>query len=65
MSEETKERIAGWMEAESHLKEIRMRYTEIGRAGMLALRMSIDPLLVRFENGERTDELHAAMMALE
>ena len=54
-----------WEKAEKHLKEIRGMYTDIGGAGMLALSMTINPLLVRFEKGERTEELHNSIMALE
>jgi len=54
-----------WEEAEKHLKEVRRQYTDIGIAGMPALQISINPLLVRYENGERTEELYESIIALE
>jgi hypothetical protein len=54
-----------WEEAKNHLNEIRLEYTEIGSSGLLALFLSIDPLLRRYEKGERTQELYDSIMALE
>jgi len=54
-----------WEQAEKHLKEVRRQYTEIGIAGMPALQISINPLLIRYENGERTDDLYKSIMACE
>jgi hypothetical protein len=54
-----------WKAAETRLREIRQAYVDAGRAGLLGLRGTLDPLMVRFERGERTAELHAAMMAVE
>jgi hypothetical protein len=54
-----------WAEAKSHIDEIRRLYFSIGVAGIPALRMVIDPLLIRFENGERTDDLFDDIMKLE
>ena len=54
-----------WQKAEDHLKDIRKRYTEIGVSGLPALYITLNPLLIRFENDERTEELHDAIMKLE
>lgn len=54
-----------WEEATNHLKEIRQQYTDIGGAGVPALTITINPLLIRFERGERTPELHREIMRLE
>lgn len=54
-----------WKRAEEYLKEVRRQYCEIGMAGIPGLRISIDPLLVRFERGERTQELHSEIMGLK
>ena len=54
-----------WIKAENYLKEVRMQYTQIGFAGMPALQITINPLLVRFEKGERTQELYDSIMSLE
>ena len=54
-----------WKKAEDHLKDIRKRYTEIGVSGMPALQVVINPLLIRFENGERTKELYNEILKLE
>lgn len=54
-----------WSKAENHLKDIRIGYTEIGVAGLPALQIGVNPLLVRFENGERTEDLFESIMSLE
>ena len=54
-----------WDEAEKHLNDIRQIYTGIGMSGVPALRMTIDPLFVRFSTGERTQELYDEIMNLE
>lgn len=54
-----------WKKAKDHLNEIRTAYTEIGMPGMLALRTSINPLFVRFSNGERTANLYNSIMELK
>jgi len=53
-----------WEKAEKHLKEIRQAYTDIGAAGLTGLQLSINPLLVRFERGERTESLYDATIQL-
>lgn len=54
-----------WEKAEKYLKDIRMRYTEIGMSGMPALQVVINPLLLDFEGGDRTQELYDKIMKLE
>lgn len=54
-----------WAEAERHLQGVRRQYVDIGVAGLLGLRLTLDPLLVRYERGERTPDLHAEIMAVE
>lgn len=54
-----------WTKAENWLKEIRQIYTDIGVSGLLGLQFSINPLLIRFEKGERTQKLFDEIMSLE
>lgn len=54
-----------WEKAENYLKEVRQRYTDIGASGVPALTMVINPILVRFEGGERSEELYDDIMSLE
>jgi hypothetical protein len=54
-----------WENAKKHLDEVRIAYTEIGASGLLGLNFSINPLLVRYEKGERTQELYESIMSLE
>jgi len=54
-----------WVKAENWLKEIRQMYTDIGMSGLLGLQISINPLMVRFEKGERTQDLYDSIMSLE
>ena len=53
-----------WVDAELHLKETRQNYIDIGTPGLPALAFVITPLIKRFESGERTPELHEAIMSL-
>lgn len=53
-----------WLNAESHLKETRQNYVDIGMAGIPALTAVINPCLVRFEKGERTEDLYESIMSL-
>jgi hypothetical protein len=46
-----------WKEAEKYLYEIAKAYKEIGWTGNFALSFTINPLIKRFEDGERTEEL--------
>jgi hypothetical protein len=54
-----------WEKAENHLIEIRQQYNDIGSSGIPALSMFINPLLIRFEQGERTENLYNSIMNLE
>ena len=57
--------IKEWDEAKKYLDKIRIMYTEIGVSGLLGLQLSINPLLVRYEKDERSDELYDSIMSLE
>lgn len=54
-----------WEQAEKWLKDVEQMYAEIGTAGYLALTHIIRPLRDRFNNGERSQELHDSIMALK
>lgn len=53
-----------WKEAKDYLDKIRKDYTEIGSVGLIALNIVINPLLIRYENGERSQLLHDEIMSL-
>lgn len=54
--------VLDWKEAENHLYEMEKAYKSIGFAGTFGLSLTINPLIKRFEEGERTQELHDAIM---
>lgn len=58
-----------WELAEQHLKDIEDRYffliTVPGVNTRLALTFVIEPLVRRFQGGERTDDLYQEIMRLE
>ena len=54
-----------WEQAKNYLDQVRDNYTSIGVAGMMALNHVINPLLIRYENGERTEELFIDIMNLD
>jgi hypothetical protein len=54
-----------WEEARKHLYYILGLYKSIGWAGTFALSITINPLVKRFESGERTQELYDEIMSLE
>lgn len=54
-----------WKAAQAHLQEVRRQYVEIGAAGVPGLTLVLNPLLVRYERGERTQELYDEVMATE
>lgn len=54
-----------WDKAVCYLNEIRMEYTKIGIGGLLALQNVINPLFIRYSNGERTSELFDSIMDLQ
>ncbi len=51
-----------WEKAEEHLATCEKAYAEIGSAGYFALTAVIRPLRDRFNQGERTQELHDEIM---
>lgn len=53
-----------WPEAVEHLTTLMEEYAKIGPAGMFGIRI-MTPLKVRYDNGERTKELYADIMATE
>lgn len=58
-----------WERAKDHFDMVRQIYMDMegipGTNTTLALRLTFDPLAKRFNQGERTAELHAEMMATE
>lgn len=58
-----------WAEAKKNFDGVRQQYQEMeGMPGVnttLALRITFDPLAVRYNNGERSEDLYHAMMAVE
>lgn len=53
-----------WDEAKKWLDRIRKDYTEIGASGLIGLHVTINPLLIRYERGERTKSLYDDIMDL-
>ena len=53
-----------WRDAEDYLKELEDAYISIGSAGMFGLGIFAG-LRMRLEKGERTPDLHAAIMECE
>ena len=54
-----------WNEAKEHLYYIKSAYEEIGWTGTFAIALTINPLIERFEAGERTNDLYDKIMELE
>ena len=54
-----------WEEARKHLYYILDLYRSIGWTGTFALSVTINPLVIKFESGERTQELYDEIMSLE
>lgn len=54
-----------WVKAKEYLDEVRQNYTSIGSAGLLALQLTINPLLIKFEKGDRSKDLYDEIMSLE
>ncbi len=58
-----------WEEARRHFGAVRERYQDLeGTPGVnttLALRVTFDPLSIRYNKGERSRDLYDAMMATE
>ena len=53
-----------WIEVERTINKVRMVYTEMGVAGLPALKSIIDPIYLRFCKGERTQNLYNEIMEL-
>lgn len=53
-----------WNEAFNYLTEVRSQYNFVGVSGIPALTVVINPLLIRYSNGERSKELYDAIMEL-
>lgn len=68
MSDNTSEQL-DWKRAEKYLETVERNYNSLkGVPGVnvtFAIRFVIDPLRERFNQGERTAELHTEIMALE
>lgn len=58
-----------WDKAETHFKSVLEQYKElVGRHGvnvMFAMTATFDPLLKRFNDGERTQDLYDAMLGVQ
>lgn len=54
-----------WKETEVYLYEMKKAYEEIGWTGSFALNLTINPIVKRFESGERTKELHEEIWNIE
>jgi hypothetical protein len=54
-----------WDKAEKHLLTVERAYLESGVGGIFALVMFINPLIKRFNSGERSDELYNEILSLE
>lgn len=53
-----------WQKAEEHLKTCERVYREIGISGSFALTLVINPVRVRFNNGERSQELFDEILGI-
>lgn len=53
-----------WEQAENYLYLMKGLYESIGSAGMFGL-MFMEPIINRFENGERSEELYNEIMSIE
>lgn len=58
-----------WDKAKQHFDKVRKEYQDLeGTPGVnttFALRVSFDPLARRYNNGERSQELHTDMMSVK
>lgn len=53
-----------WTQAENHLQTAERAYHEIGFAGTFALAFVIKPCRIRFDRGERTQDLYDEIMEI-
>jgi hypothetical protein len=58
------EKIINWNEAQAHLEDVTQRYLDEGSFGVQNYMDRVKPLWYRFNSGERTEELYAAIMKL-
>lgn len=54
-----------WTKAEERIRMYQKMYEGIGPSGVLGLVVTINPLVERFEKGERTEDLYKAINAVE
>ncbi|KKM68221.1 hypothetical protein LCGC14_1462990 [marine sediment metagenome] len=54
-----------WDVAKRYLDSMFRMHTEIGAAGESELKEDVNPLLARFDSGERTPKLHKEIMELK
>ncbi len=54
-----------WQAAYDYLQGVRKMYVEIGASGTLALTITLNPLVMRYESGERSEGLYDEMRAVE
>ncbi len=54
-----------WEEAKKYLYFIKKEYEAIGWSGSFGLTITINPLVARYELGERTQELYDEIMEME
>lgn len=54
-----------WEEAEKWLYDVEKLYKAIGYTGTFGLVIGVNPLIKRYEIGERSQELYEEIMSLE
>jgi len=54
-----------WEKAFNHLQEIGRCYVVVEAPGVFGLTIALNPLLARYERGERTQELYDEMLGTE
>ncbi len=54
-----------WGMAEGYLYEVKNAYESIGWTGTFGLTLTINPLVKRYESGERTIDLYNEIMEIE
>lgn len=56
------DQLPDWPTVHAHLQAVRTRYVLIGGEGIKHLRFELDPLLLRYERGERSFALYRSIM---
>jgi hypothetical protein len=64
MTDEQANKTMDWDKAEKYLQTCERIYGEIGMAGSFAMMFVINPCRVRFNAGERSQELHDEIMEI-